>query len=127
MHICSYSTRASRCKQQARSRRWYILGLSKDRGYGLLAAEQSPTSACRFSALDAETLRAAAAAIPELDGAGTAVQCSSEDDGGGASPAMVAPAGVPVVLWGDEGRMKQELVAWAKAVASMVVRDAMHC
>ncbi|CAL5016659.1 unnamed protein product [Urochloa decumbens] len=85
-------------------------------------------------ALDAESLRAAAAAaaeaaaVPGLDGAGTAMQWSSEDgSGGGASlPAMV-PAGVPVVLWGDEGRMKQELVAWAKAVASMVFRDSMHC
>jgi hypothetical protein len=26
----------------------------------------------------------------------------------------------PVVIWGDEKRMKQELVAWAKTVASMV-------
>jgi len=34
-------------------------------------------------------------------------------------------AGVPpVVLWsGDDRRTKQELVAWARAVASMVVRD----
>ena len=39
-------------------------------------------------------------------------------------------AGVPpVVLWsGDDRRTKQELVAWARAVASMVVRDySMRC
>jgi hypothetical protein len=30
----------------------------------------------------------------------------------------------PAVLWSDDDRrMKQELVAWARAVASMVVRD----
>ncbi|RCV33892.1 hypothetical protein SETIT_7G119100v2 [Setaria italica] len=78
-------------------------------------------------ALDAEALRAAEAAVPGLDGAGTAVQWSS-GEGGGASAAMMVPAGVPVVLWSDDDRkMKRELVAWAKAVASMVVRDSMHC
>jgi hypothetical protein len=30
-------------------------------------------------------------------------------------------------LWNDEGRMKQELVAWAKAVASMAIRESMRC
>ncbi|CAL5031732.1 unnamed protein product [Urochloa decumbens] len=79
-------------------------------------------------ALDAESLRAAAAAaVPGLHGAGTAMQWPSEDGSGGASLPAMAPAGVPVVIWGDEGRMKQELVAWAKAVASMVVRESMHC
>jgi hypothetical protein len=33
---------------------------------------------------------------------------------------------VPLV-WNDEGRMKRELVAWAKAVASMAVRESMRC
>ncbi|KAL5224913.1 hypothetical protein ABZP36_011552 [Zizania latifolia] len=28
---------------------------------------------------------------------------------------------VDPMIWGDEGRMKRELVAWAKAVASMAV------
>ncbi|KQJ82906.1 hypothetical protein BRADI_5g11970v3 [Brachypodium distachyon] len=31
------------------------------------------------------------------------------------------------VLWDDEGRMKRELVAWAKAVASMAIRESMRC
>jgi hypothetical protein len=31
------------------------------------------------------------------------------------------------VLWNDEGRMKEELVAWAKAVASMAIRESMRC
>jgi hypothetical protein len=35
------------------------------------------------------------------------------DDGG---MAMEVP-----LLWNDEGRMKRELVAWAKAVASMAI------
>ena len=29
--------------------------------------------------------------------------------------------------WNDEGRMKRELVAWAKAVASMAIRESMRC
>jgi hypothetical protein len=33
---------------------------------------------------------------------------------------------VPLV-WNDEGRMKRELVAWAKAVASMAIRESMLC
>jgi hypothetical protein len=33
---------------------------------------------------------------------------------------------VPLV-WNDEGRMKRELVAWAKAVASMAIRESMRC
>uniref|UniRef100_M8BRG8 Uncharacterized protein n=1 Tax=Aegilops tauschii TaxID=37682 RepID=M8BRG8_AEGTA len=31
------------------------------------------------------------------------------------------------LLWDDEGRMKRELVAWAKAVASMAIRESMRC
>jgi hypothetical protein len=31
------------------------------------------------------------------------------------------------LLWKDEERMKQELVAWAKAVASMAIRESMRC
>ncbi|KAG2572497.1 hypothetical protein PVAP13_7KG182200 [Panicum virgatum] len=75
-------------------------------------------------ALDADqALRAAAAAGPGLGG--TAVPPWSSGDGAGASLSAAARAGVPpVVLWsGDDRRMKQELVAWARAVASVVVRD----
>jgi len=78
-------------------------------------------------ALDADqALRAAAAAGPGLGG--TAVPPWSSGDGAGASLSAAAPAaraGVPpVVLWsGDDRRMKQELVAWARAVASVVFRD----
>ncbi|PUZ47421.1 hypothetical protein GQ55_7G163500 [Panicum hallii var. hallii] len=56
---------------------------------------------------------ARAASVPALD-AGAARPRSAA--GGGAMPVDV-PA-----LWGDEGRMKRELVAWAKAVASMAIR-----
>ncbi|XP_047070177.1 uncharacterized protein LOC124678316 [Lolium rigidum] len=31
------------------------------------------------------------------------------------------------LLWNDEGRMKRELVAWAKAVAYMAIRESMRC
>ncbi|XP_044324690.1 uncharacterized protein [Triticum aestivum] len=31
------------------------------------------------------------------------------------------------LLRDDEGRMKRELVAWAKAVASMAIRESMRC
>ena len=67
-------------------------------------------------ALDADqALRAAAAASPGLGS--TAVPPWSSGDGAGASLSAAAP----VVLWsGDDRRMKQELVAWARAV---VVRD----
>jgi hypothetical protein len=91
-------------------------------------------------ALDADqALRAAAEAAGGAGlgggGAGTAVPWSSRD-GDGASPLASGRwssrdgDGVPpVVLWsGDDRRTKQELVAWARAVASMVVRDySMRC
>jgi len=82
-------------------------------------------------ALDADqALRAAAEAAGGAGlgggGAGTAVPWSSRD-GDGASPLAAAAhaAGVPPVVLrsGDDRRTKQELVAWARAVASMVVRD----
>ncbi|KAF8714913.1 hypothetical protein HU200_027449 [Digitaria exilis] len=89
-------------------------------------------------ALDARALREAeaeAAVVPALDDAGTTADRWSSSGNGGASPdemaaaAAVTTVGVPpVVLWsGDDRRMKQELVAWAKAVASMVVRGSMYC
>jgi hypothetical protein len=31
------------------------------------------------------------------------------------------------MLCSDDRRMKEELVAWAKAVASLVVRESLHC
>jgi hypothetical protein len=31
------------------------------------------------------------------------------------------------LLWNDERMMKRELVAWAKAVASMAIRESMRC
>jgi hypothetical protein len=50
-------------------------------------------------------------------------------NGGGVSSATAGAAEVSVVdvpaLWTDEGRMKRELVAWAKAVASMAIRETM--
>ncbi|KAG0526052.1 hypothetical protein BDA96_06G112000 [Sorghum bicolor] len=53
-------------------------------------------------------------------------------NGGGVSSATTTGAAeVSVVdvpaLWSDEGRMKRELVAWAKAVASMAIRETMKC
>jgi hypothetical protein len=49
-------------------------------------------------------------------------------NGGGVSTATgageVSVVDVPA-LWTDEGRMKRELVAWAKAVASMAIRETM--
>lgn len=41
--------------------------------------------------------------------------------------ASVPPVDVPAPLWSDEGRMKRELVAWARAVASMAIRESMQC
>jgi hypothetical protein len=85
-------------------------------------------------ALDAKALQAVAkeAAIPVALGAGTVRRRRrSSWNGGGASSATTAGAtsvGVPVVvLCSDDRRVKQELVAWAKAVASMVVSESMHC
>jgi hypothetical protein len=52
----------------------------------------------------------------------------SEADAWSASVDCAPMACVDVpVLMGDERRMKRELVAWAKAVVSMVVRESMHC
>ncbi|KAL6650817.1 hypothetical protein ACP70R_009742 [Stipagrostis hirtigluma subsp. patula] len=75
------------------------------------------------SALEAVEAEATEAMAAQLD-AGSA--STRQWCGNGASAAMMLPAGVPVVLWGDEGRMKQELVAWAKAVASMAIRESMQ-
>ncbi|TVU14349.1 hypothetical protein EJB05_37812, partial [Eragrostis curvula] len=82
-------------------------------------------------ALDARALRAAASSVPGAahDDVGA---WSGNGRGDEASLSlfftMGAAASVDVpVLMGDERRIKQELVAWAKAVASMAVRESMHC
>lgn len=88
-------------------------------------------------ALDAKALQAAreaAAAVPVGvaldDDAGTVRRRRrSSSWNGGASPAPV-PVPVPVVVLlrsDDDRRVKRELVAWAKAVASVAVRESMHC
>ncbi|KAG0526053.1 hypothetical protein BDA96_06G112100 [Sorghum bicolor] len=89
-------------------------------------------------ALDAKALQAAKeAAVPVALSDGTARRRRrSSWNGGAASPATTTstatsvgvPVPVPVVmLCSDDRRMKEELVAWAKAVASLVVRESMHC
>jgi hypothetical protein len=86
-------------------------------------------------ALDAKALQAVAkeAAVPVALGAGTVRRRRrSSWNGGGASPATAGATsvGVPVpvvVHCSDDRRVKHELVAWAKAVASMVVSESMHC
>jgi hypothetical protein len=91
-------------------------------------------------ALDAKALQAAreAAAVPVGvaldDDAGTVRRRRrSSSWNGGASPApapVPVPVPVPVVVLlrsDDDRRVKRELVAWAKAVASVAVRESMHC
>jgi hypothetical protein len=89
-------------------------------------------------ALDAKALQEAreAAAVPVGvaldDDAGTVRRRRrSSSWNGGASPAPVpVPVPVPVVVLlrsDDDRRVKRELVAWAKAVASVAVRESMHC
>jgi hypothetical protein len=63
---------------------------------------------------------------------GTAASQWLVAEGNDAGASATAPgdfeSAVPIVLTlNDERRMKQELVAWAKAVASMVIRASMHC
>ncbi|PWZ37101.1 hypothetical protein Zm00014a_013368 [Zea mays] len=87
-------------------------------------------------ALDAKALQEAreAAAVPVGvaldDDAGTVRRRRrSSSWNGGASPAPV-PVPVPVVVLlrsDDDRKVKRELVAWAKAVASVAVRESMHC
>ncbi|GJN00281.1 hypothetical protein PR202_ga17702 [Eleusine coracana subsp. coracana] len=48
----------------------------------------------------------------------------AEVSGGAAAPVFLATdrdRPVDPMIWGDEKRMKRELLAWAKAVASMTV------
>ncbi|OEL31744.1 hypothetical protein BAE44_0007234 [Dichanthelium oligosanthes] len=69
-------------------------------------------------ALDARSLPAVS--IPVLNVGG-----SGNDDEGGAPSGAAVDVDMPA-LWSDEGRMKRELVAWAKAVASMAIRESMR-
>lgn len=79
-------------------------------------------------AQDARDLRATAGVSGSHDVAGAAsAWCAGDDEASWASPTVgVAAVDVPVLLC-DERRMKRELVAWAKAVASKAVRESMHC
>jgi len=79
-------------------------------------------------ALDAGSSLPAVSFGPVLDASGGAARAWSENGSGGGAPSATAAASVDVpALWSDEGRMKRELVAWAKAVASMAVREStMH-
>ncbi|XP_039804872.1 uncharacterized protein LOC120669137 [Panicum virgatum] len=67
---------------------------------------------------------AAAAAAPFQAAGGGDGEVSA---GGRAQVFLAAERGRPVdpVVWGDEERMKRELVAWAKAVASMAAAGKM--
>ncbi|KAG2572499.1 uncharacterized protein LOC120642250 [Panicum virgatum] len=63
--------------------------------------------------------------VAVLDAGGGGARAWSGNGGGAPSAAPAASVDVPA-LWSDEGRMKRELVAWARAVASMAVRESMH-
>ncbi|KAK3142450.1 hypothetical protein QOZ80_4BG0346580 [Eleusine coracana subsp. coracana] len=82
-------------------------------------------------ALDARDLRAASV-HGALDVSAASAWLFVSDRGGEAwsSRTSAAAAAVSVdvpELMGDERRLKRELVAWAKAVASMAARESMHC
>ncbi|CAM0904364.1 unnamed protein product [Alopecurus aequalis] len=49
----------------------------------------------------------------------------SSTEGGDITQGRTMAMDVPL-LWNDEQRMKRELVAWAKAVASMAIRESMR-
>ncbi|RLM64403.1 uncharacterized protein C2845_PM16G09400 [Panicum miliaceum] len=72
---------------------------------------------------DARSLPAVSVAPVVLDFGGDDARPWSRNG----APSGTAAASVDVpALWSDEGRMKRELVAWAKAVASMAVRESMQ-
>ncbi|CAM0904365.1 unnamed protein product [Alopecurus aequalis] len=77
------------------------------------------------------TLRPPATA-PEVDFVGATRPWSgviggvSSTEGGDMLQRSAMAMDVPL-LWNDEERMKRELVAWAKAVASMAIRESMRC
>ncbi|TVU14350.1 hypothetical protein EJB05_37813, partial [Eragrostis curvula] len=68
-------------------------------------------------ALDARSLPAASVPALDVDGA-----ARLRSGAGGGALSVDVPA-----LWSDERRMKRELAAWAKAVASMAIRESMQC
>ncbi|CAL5031731.1 unnamed protein product [Urochloa decumbens] len=76
-------------------------------------------------ALDARSLPEVSV-VPVLDAGDDARPWSAGNGGGAPSSEAAVSVDVPA-LWSDEGRMKRELVAWAKAVASMAIRDSLHC
>ncbi|GJN02757.1 hypothetical protein PR202_ga20139 [Eleusine coracana subsp. coracana] len=82
-------------------------------------------------ALDARDLRATS--VHGAHDVGTASAWLFVSDRGGeawSSPTSAAAAAayldVPELM-GDERRLKRELVAWAKAVASMAAKESMQC
>ncbi|CAL5027154.1 unnamed protein product [Urochloa decumbens] len=75
-------------------------------------------------ALDARSLREVSV-VPVLD-AGDDARPWSGNGGGGVPSEAAVYVDVPA-LWSDQGRMKRELVAWAKAVASMAIRNSLRC
>ncbi|CAL5016658.1 unnamed protein product [Urochloa decumbens] len=79
-------------------------------------------------ALDARSLREVSV-VPVLDAGDDARPWSAGNGGGGGgAPSETTAVSVDVpALWSDEGRMKRELVAWAKAVASMAIRNSLRC
>lgn len=81
-------------------------------------------------ALDARSsLPAVSVVVPDLQDVAGARRPSTGNGGGdrAETTAAVSPVDVPAPLWSDEGRMKRELVAWARAVASMAIRESMQC
>nr|CAB3487222.1 unnamed protein product [Digitaria exilis] len=78
-------------------------------------------------ALDARSLPAVSVPVSDLQNVGAARPWTG--NGGGDAPETTAAVAVdvPAALWSDEGRMKRELVAWARAVASMAIRESMQC
>ncbi|CAN6239664.1 unnamed protein product [Urochloa humidicola] len=76
-------------------------------------------------ALDARSLPAVSV-VPILVDTADARPWSAGNGGGAPYEVAAVPVDVPA-LWSDEGRMKRELMAWAKAVASMAIRESMHC
>ncbi|KAF0890327.1 hypothetical protein E2562_002735 [Oryza meyeriana var. granulata] len=78
-------------------------------------------------ALDARAMLPAAEATASAVDVGEKRPWSGNGGGGDSSSPTVAAVSVDLpTMWGDERRMKQELVAWAKAVASMAIRESMQ-
>uniref|UniRef100_A0A0E0KRA5 Uncharacterized protein n=1 Tax=Oryza punctata TaxID=4537 RepID=A0A0E0KRA5_ORYPU len=82
-------------------------------------------------ALDARAMLPAAPEVATVDvgdGEGRPLPGNGGNGGGDSSSATVGAVSVDLpTMWGDERRMKRELVAWAKAVASMAIRESCNC